>query len=289
MMLLVPGDPLRPTRPDEHFAPEARAAREAGYAVAVVDHDRLARGDDAVRAVASVPSGGMAIYRGWMLDAHRYALFVDALAVRGVTLRTTAEQYRRAHEFPGWYPTLATVTPRSAWTVGAGRVDFDQARLALGNGSAVIRDYVKSMKHHWSEAALIPSVEDSDAAWRVASRLRQLRDDDFAGGFVLREFEQFTAAEVRTWWVHGRCALVGPHPDTPGDQPPDGIDLDWLAPLIDALGLPFVTADLALRADGQWRVVEVGDGQVSDRPASVDPAVLIAAAVGEVGRTTVGE
>ncbi|WP_446220731.1 ATP-grasp domain-containing protein [Micromonospora sp. IBHARD004] len=33
-----------------------------------------------------------------------------------------------------------------------------------------------------------------------------------------------------------------------------------------ALDLPLVTADLALRADGVWRVVEVGDGQVSDRP-----------------------
>ncbi|MFY1654628.1 hypothetical protein ACN27J_27575 [Solwaraspora sp. WMMB762] len=71
MIFLVPGDPLRPTRPDEHFAPEARAAREAGYAVAVVDHDKLARGDDAVRAVASVAGDGMAIYRGWMLTGTR--------------------------------------------------------------------------------------------------------------------------------------------------------------------------------------------------------------------------
>lgn len=280
-MLLVPGDPLRPTRPDEHFAAEARAAQEAGYAVAVVDHDKLARGDDAIRAVASVPRDGTAIYRGWMLEAHRYAQFVDALAARGVTLRTTAEQYRRAHEFPGWYPTLATVTPRSAWTVGASRAGFDQARLAVGEGPAVIRDYVKSMKHYWREAAFIASAEDGDAAWRVASRFRQLRDDDFVGGFVLREFEQFTAAEVRTWWRYGRCVLIGPHPDTPYEQPPDDIDLGWLAALIEALGLPFVTADLALRADGVWRVVEVGDGQVSDRPASIDPAALIAAAVGE--------
>jgi hypothetical protein len=28
--------------------------------------------------------------------------------------------------------------------------------------------------------------------------------------------------------------------------------------------LPFVAADLALRADGTWRVIELGDGQVSD-------------------------
>jgi hypothetical protein len=46
------------------------------------------------------------------------------------------------------------------------------------------------------------------------------------------------------------------------------------------LNLPFVTVDLALRADGVWRVVEVGDGQVSDRPISIEPARIIAAVVG---------
>jgi ATP-grasp domain, R2K clade family 3 len=39
--------------------------------------------------------------------------------------------------------------------------------------------------------------------------------------------------------------------------------------------LPFVTVDLALRADGVWRVVELGDGQVSDRPAAITPSALI--------------
>ena len=43
------------------------------------------------------------------------------------------------------------------------------------------------------------------------------------------------------------------------------------------LGLPFVTVDLVKRSDGAWRVVELGDGQVSDWPASRDPGDLVAA------------
>ncbi|MDO3700160.1 ATP-grasp domain-containing protein [Micromonospora sp. C28SCA-DRY-2] len=280
-MLLVPADPLRPRRPDEHFAPEARAAREAGLTVAVVDHDALARGDDPDRAVASVPAGGPAVYRGWMLRGERYAELTEALARRGVSVRTTAEQYRRAHELPGWYPALAAVTPRSAWTTGAERADFDRARRALGAGPAIVRDHVKSMKHHWHEATFIPDLGDRDAAWAVARRLRQLRADDFVGGFVLRAFEPLGSAEVRTWWVRGRCALVGPHPDTPHDHPAGEVDLGWLAPLVAGLRLPFVTVDLALRADGVWRVVEVGDGQVSDRPVTVEPTALLAALTAE--------
>jgi hypothetical protein len=52
------------------------------------------------------------------------------------------------------------------------------------------------------------------------------------------------------------------------------VDLEVVAGLIP--DWPFVTVDLARREDGAWRVVELGDGQVSDRPATTAPADLIA-------------
>ncbi|MEU7932284.1 ATP-grasp domain-containing protein [Micromonospora echinofusca] len=275
MLLLVPADPLRPRHPDAHFAPEAHAARDAGVEVAVVDHDALARGDDVPRAVSRVTGEGVAVYRGWMLRSERYAAFADALARRGVALRTTGEQYRRAHELPGWYPGLAELTPRSAWTVGTRRADFDRARHALGGGAAVLRDFTKSMKHHWHEAAFIPDLDDGEAAWRIASRFVELRGDDLVGGLVLRRFERFTGAEVRTWWVDGVCVLVGAHPDSPHDAPPEAFDAGLVSGLVAALALPFVTVDLALHADGGWRIVELGDGQVSDRPSTIEPAAMV--------------
>ncbi|BCJ48970.1 hypothetical protein Asp14428_04450 [Actinoplanes sp. NBRC 14428] len=297
MMLLLPADPLRPRRPDEHFAPEAAAARDAGVPVAVIDHDAFAQGRATPAAVALVPAGeesnaggsgnadasgdagasGDAVYRGWMLRSEHYADLATALAARHVTLRTSADAYRRAHELPGWYDTLRPLTPETAWTEGDAREDFERALTRLGDGPAVLRDYTKSMKHYWHEAAYIPDVADRDRAWRVASRFRELRGDEYAGGFVLRRFEPFTGAEARTWWAGGECRLVTAHPDTPDELPPDDLDLSAVAGRIAALGLPFVTADLVRRDDGDWRVVEVGDGQVSDRPASTPAEELIAA------------
>lgn len=277
MIFLFPADPLRARRPDPHFAAEAAAAREAGETVALVDHDALAAGADPHRAVAGVRTPGVAVYRGWMLAADRYVGLARALADAGVTLRTSPDNYRRAHELPGWYPALRPVTPGSVWTDGPDRDGFDRARHRLGPGAAVLRDHVKSAKHHWAEAAFIPELADAEAAWRVARRFLELRDDDFTGGFVLRRFERFTGAEVRSWWVDGRCVLVGPHPDTPTAVPPDDVHLGAVTPLVEGLGLPFVTVDLARRDDGRWRVVELGDGQVSDRPAAIAPADLIAA------------
>jgi hypothetical protein len=262
MTLIVPADPLRPRRADEHFAAEAAAARAAGVAVALVDHDRLARGE-----AVDLPSGG--VYRGWMLRSEHYALLTG--------MRTSAEQYRLAHELPGWYRALAQVTPESVWTTGFSRDDFDRARSALGAGPAVLRDYTKSMKHYWHEATFIPDLADADAAWAVADRFVQLRDDDQTGGFVLRRFEDFAAPELRTWWVDGVCRIIGPHPDLPADTVVPEPDLTAIGPLVQGLHLPFVTVDVVRRADGVWRVVELGDGQVSGRPAAVSPEALVGA------------
>ncbi|WP_051020210.1 ATP-grasp domain-containing protein [Nocardia araoensis] len=276
MLLLVPADVLRPRRVDAHFAAEADAARAAGIEVAVVDHDALARAGGADEAVDRVRTGGAAVYRGWMLRSEQYAAFDRSLRQRDVTLRTNAEQYRRAHELPGWYSALAELTPRSVWTTGNDRAAFDHACRELGTGPVVLRDYTKSMKHYWHEAAFIPDVADQDSAWRVATRFRELRGEDLTGGFVLRRFEHFRSAEVRTWWVDGKCRLIGPHPDTPEEMPTVAFDPATVEDAITALGLPFVTADFALRDDRTWRLVELGDGQVSDRPQTIPAEELIA-------------
>ncbi|NEW47758.1 ATP-grasp domain-containing protein [Nocardia cyriacigeorgica] len=283
VLLLVPSSVLRPGRPDEHFVAEAAAARELGIGVELVNHDALTHPGGADAAVRRVQGEGPAVYRGWMLRSTEYQEFDDALRRRGVTLATSHEQYRRAHELPGWYADLADLTPRSSWTVGGERADFTEACRVLGPGAAVLRDYTKSLKHHWDEAAFIPELTDEDAAWSIADRFRELRGTDMTGGYVIRRFETFTSAEVRTWWIHGTCHLTGPHPDTPNDLPGTPVDTSAAAPLIAGLGLPFVTADFIQRADGQWRIVELGDGQVSDRPATVPPEQLIDALHTHIG------
>ena len=263
------------------FAAEAAAARQAGIPVAVVDHDAITQSGDARQAVARVPEGHPdAVYRGWMVRAVQYEALAGTLAVRGVTLRTTPAQYRRAHELPGWYRAFAGLTPNSAWTSGDDRADFDKARAELGaSGPAVVRDYVKSMKHYWETAMYIPDLADADTSWQVASQFRTLREEEYTGGFVLRRFEPFTSGEARTWWINGECALITSHPDPPQAPPaePGSLPLAQIAQRVRALGLAFAAVDLALRADGTWRVVEVGDGQVSGLPATTAAADLVAA------------
>jgi hypothetical protein len=93
---------------------------------------------------------------------------------------------------------------------------------------------------------------------------------------VFREFEEFVGPEVRTWWLDGECVLVTPHPDQPDTVVAELPPTEQLTAAVVQLACPFVTVDLARHLDGAWRVVEVGDGQVSDRPRTLPAGALIA-------------
>lgn len=284
-VILLPADPLTPGRPDPHFLREARRVEELGGGHVLLDHDALLAGD--VRAaVRRVRAGsGPLWYRGWMVPSPAYAALSETLAERGRPLLTSPASYADAHELPGWYPVFEGSTPESVWVPGL-PVDYGQVAAAArelgGRGPAIVKDYVKSRKHEWAEACYVPDLGDPTGVERVVRRFVELQGEFLTGGVVLRRFEEFRrdeggqVVEARVWWLDGDPVLVGPHPDCP-----DAVvrpELDGAQQLVRALGCRFVTTDLAQAADsGAWRVIEVGDGQVSDLPRGADLGRLLSA------------
>ncbi|GGS94990.1 hypothetical protein GCM10010156_61580 [Planobispora rosea] len=277
MGFLFCADPLRPRRVDPHFAPEALAVRDRGGRLALIDHDALVAGR-AEEAVARVPDGfGPVWYRGWMVRSEQYAALEEASRARGCRLLTDARAYRRAHELPGWLDCFRELTPRTAVVpMAPGERAPSGERLTrpaggLGEAGFVVKDYVKSRKHEWAEACYAPGL---DALERVAARFVELQGEDLTGGLVIRRFERFTGAQVRVWWVDGEAVFAGPHPDSPDEAVEQPGIMGEVREAVRSLGARFVTTDLVRRADGLWRVIEAGDGQVSDWPATADPGVL---------------
>ncbi len=205
-----------------------------------------------------------------------------------------------------WMPAEPLVVPS--------REELAALVAPLGAGPGIVKDYVKSRKHDWHDACYIPDLTDLDAVHRVLRRFVELQHLTLAGGLVVRAFEPFVTGrgadggggdgggadgggadgggadgagadgpgagrsrpgEARVWWLDGVPVLVSAHPDTP-DQRPEP-DLRAIGPLIAELGCRFVTTDLALRSDGVWRLVELGDAQVSALPAGADSTVLVTA------------
>ncbi|WP_037900242.1 ATP-grasp domain-containing protein [Streptomyces sp. NRRL S-350] len=210
-----------------------------------------------------------------------------------------------------WIPSDGPSAPRPEELAAA------VARLG-GRGPAIVKDYVKSRKHEWHEACYVPELADLAAVGRVVERFVELQGEFLAGGVVLRRYEEFERAgggaedpagtseanggsgadgaepadtdgddahgavgrpvEARVWWLDGHPVLVGPHPDAPHRTVEP--DLTDVRSLVRTLGCRFITTDLANRADGSgWRVVEVGDGQVSDLPRGIDPSGLLSSLI----------
>ncbi|MFI6123288.1 ATP-grasp domain-containing protein [Streptomyces sp. NPDC051064] len=278
-------DPLRPRHPDPAFAQEAAAARGAGAQTLLVDHDALLAGDPESAVGRVLRDSGPYWYRGWMIPPARYAALEHALAARGCSLLTDASAYRTAHELPGWYEVFAELTPLSAWRALAAGEALPEPSVwsglarGLGSGPGIVKDFVKSRKHEWDEACFVPELGDEERLARVVGRFVELQGDFLAGGVVLRAYEPFVAGgEARVWWLDGEAVRVTAHPDTPGLLPAPA--LDAVGEAVRALGCRWVTTDMALREDGAWRVVEVGDGQVSGLPAGDDGGGLFGALTG---------
>lgn len=250
--MLVPLDPLRPARPDPTFAPSASSG--GAERPQLLDHEALLRGDieGAVRRVTR--EAGPQWYRGWMIPVSRYEQLARAMAERGTPLIVQTLDYRRAHELPGWYETFAHLTPATTWSH-----DASVPTLPPSDGAFIVKDWVKSRKHAWATACFAPS---ADAVPKIAAEMVRLAGDTLAGGVVVRAFEAFVGREARVFWLDGEPVISVAHPDDPGAITPP--PLEPIAAAVRALGCRFVTTDLVRREDGEWRVVEVGDGQVSD-------------------------
>ncbi len=287
MLIVFCRDPLEPARPDRAFGAEIAAVERLGLPYVLLDHDALVRGDEPdriVRRVPAHPESRLAAYRGWMVTPAQYRVLYEALIARGIRLINDPDQYRHGHYLPENYPVIEGRTPRSLWLTGDLGIDRIMDALApFGGGSVIVKDYVKSRKHEWVEACFIPSAADRQAVERVVGRFLELQGEDLNEGLVFREFVEFEpigihprsgmplTEEYRTFWLDGAPIDWASYWDGGADRdrrPP----IERFTEVAASVRSRFFTMDLARRRDGEWMIVEVGDGQVSGLPRESDAA-----------------
>jgi hypothetical protein len=280
-LILFPSEPFSSRSIDPDFRHEQAAARQSGLSTALVDHTLVLQGASA-DAVAGTPEGlGAAIYRGWMLTPNQYRSMHSALGARGITLVNSPEAYRTCHYLPDSYPFIEGHTPRSVWLPVQGTADFEAIQRALAtfqHAHIVVKDYVKSQKHYWTEACFIPAANDLAAVERIVKRFLELQGDDLNEGLVFREFVPLKivgehpksrlplAAEFRTFWLDGELLLAHRYwGDLTTFSAP--LPLAEIQMIVSRIPSRFFTVDVAFRDDGGWTIVELGDGQVAGLPA----------------------
>lgn len=239
---LMPADGLDPSTIESHFRDQATALREVGNTTSIVG-DRVFKGSEQLRRI---PGDRTIIYRGWMVTPSAYRRFEEAVRDAGASLLVSSEAYKLTHHLPEWYPLLKEFTPETVWITNA--VDLTRTLSELNWGSYFLKDFVKSLKV--GGGSVIHTLTECD---RWVNEYLYYRDE-FEGGICIRRLEHFVAESERRFFVlNGRA--YGPEKEE--------IPLPVKVATI-RVNSPFFTVDVALSTSGDWRIVELGDGQVSD-------------------------
>lgn len=240
---LYPSIPFQLGTIEETFLAESEAIREVGFGISTLSIEDLEQRNLKIRP--SIPVSSMVVYRGWMLNAEAYKCLEQSILSKGCKLLTNFETYLSCHHIPNWYPRISDLTPQTRFFTVKDNLEVELR--SLGWSSFFIKDYVKSLKT--SVGSLI---SDPTAIAKVLSEMEKYRGN-IEGGISVREGEPIIqASEQRYFVVDGKV-----YGDT--KQPPK-IALEC-AQRIESR---FFSIDVAEREDGILRVIEIGDGQVSD-------------------------
>lgn len=244
MLLLYPSNPIRPYAVDDTWRDEHDAACALGIPCARFSFERFVDGTFAPRP--ALPAGERALYRGWMLAPEHYARLVDEVSAVDVTMVTDADAYRRCHHLPGWYAQCAELTPETV--VVTPDEDLDARLATLRWPAYFVKDFVKSLTTARGSIASSP-----DEVSAVVAELARVRGA-IEGGVCLRRVEPFVPGSEQRYFVAAGRAWAAE-----GDAPA------LVHAIAARIASPFFSVDVARTRDGALRLVELGDGQVSDR------------------------
>ncbi len=273
---------LSPRKPNEMFETEFAQGIRYGFNNLLFNDDMLSAGDinGSLRRVPELATPTPVIYRGWMLRASVYQTLYEELKSRNLLMINNPGEYLSAHYLPNAYPFIESITPKTIWFPMDTSISeiANTLKIHFNDAPIVLKDYVKSQKHYWSEACYIPSANREEDVRRVTERFLELQGDELVGGLVYREFVRFkqigqheqsgmpVAMEIRVFVLHKQILSIYPY-WVGFDFQIDREEIESvLVDIIRVFPSKFFSIDLAMKENGGWMIVDIGDGQVSGIP-----------------------
>lgn len=287
MIIVFCSNPLELGKPDPAYEAEVSAVKSLGLEYVLVNYEALTNENDlprAVRRVAESSSSELGLYRGWMLRPEKYRQLFNALADKGIRLINDPAAYVHCHYLPESYSVIKHYTPLSVWLrsyVDASINHIMHILRAFGSRPVVVKDFVKSRKYEWEEACYIPSASDQRLVEPVVRRFIELQGEELNEGLVFREFVEFEpltqhskskmplTKEFRIFFLDSKPIYSIEYWEE-GDYRGTTPSIEQFRDVAKAVQSRFFTMDIAKRLDGEWMIVELGDGQVAGLPGKAD-------------------
>lgn len=243
MQIIYPDDYSNQGRPDENFAEEFTCAKDRGIRCFLLSSEAAALGK--TRFSGRFEPGVPVIWRGWMLNAEEYRQLHRAVTANGGEMLESPDEYLRNHHITGWYEPCKSYTAETVLTTAD--TDFDTLVTQLCWPAYFVKDYVKSLTTSRG------SVAHNATEIREVLKLIMHYRGELEGGVSLRRFENlFDDSERRYFSLNGQVFSA------------DGEIPDIVHQIASRIKTPFYSIDIAKNANGELRLIEIGDGQVSD-------------------------
>ena len=243
MHLLYPFDAFDNKQPDEIYQAEYAAAKAVGIACSLFSVEDFECGD--FRPRPALAEGEQVIYRGWMLSPDSYAALHAAIYKKGANPLTSLVQYRYCHYLPEWYAACEGFTPKTIFTTKD--ADFKALLADVDWQAYFIKDYVKSLTTSRGSVAL--TIDEIPEIIQLIEKYK----GSLEGGICIREYEHLLPQTEERYFVFKGKAFAK-----------DGVVPGLVQQIAARIDSPFFSVDLVQAANGDLRLIELGDGQVSD-------------------------
>ena len=260
--LIFPSSYFSDNRVDEELEAEYNAAAETGlFDIALFSYDKWFN-EGVIKLNKHFEGVVSAVYRGWMMKPEQYRTFYYGLKSKGVELLTSPDSYELFHIFPNIYPLLEQDTAKM-------RVYPDGENVSLSEVKArfdrfMVKDFVKSVK-----GTSFPKYFDKNVTQEEFDRQMDMfykyRGGLYTGGICIKEYLTLKkygsyTNEYRVFYIGGQAATVSRNSGQYIYLPMPPCEL--IEKYTD-LGSPYYTIDYAELENGEWKILEAGDGQVS--------------------------
>lgn len=275
--------PLQANKVDEDFEDQFTSAKENGFQTLLFNFEDLISTDRvsfATKRIIQNKELVNVIYRGWMLTPKQYSMLYDDLLSKNFKLINSVEEYQNCHYLPNSLKFIESKTPKTVFE----KFDTEKSLENLiekskifGQKPVILKDYVKSEKHHWETACFVRNASDTDKLKKTINTLIELRDKYLNEGIVVREFVELNhlsthsksgmplTEEYRLFFCNKK--LVGIYDYWEEGEykhaKPDTTAFERIAKQIES---NFFSMDIAQQKDGELIIIELGDGQVAGIP-----------------------
>lgn len=243
MQIIYPDDYSKTGKPDEAFEQEYHCAQMLNIHCLLLSSEDMALGK--YKFSHPFKSDSPVIWRGWMLNKDEYQQLYDAVNTHGGQMLETPEDYIQNHHIAGWYEKCKEFTPKTVITTMD--TDFESLTNQLQWPAYFVKDYVKSLTTTRGSIA-----KNADEIKEILKLIAQYRGN-IEGGVSLRYVEEFINENERRYFVLNKKIFSA------DDEVPE-----FVKKVAQHINTPFYSIDVVKNAVGELRLVEIGDGQVSD-------------------------